>query len=120
MKKLVLFSFLVFCGLCFGQTELSIYNQDKETVLEYFRAETNGGKLDFFENLNVDDAPFYRIGNILYNRKDYSILLWAAAINKTEKFSKKEAMLLWEEIKERKLTKVEKKAFSIGFNMELG
>jgi hypothetical protein len=119
MKNLILLSFLIFSTLTFSQTEKSIYNQNKETVLEYFRTETNGGKLDFESKLKDDKAPFYRIGNILYNRKDYGILLWAMAIKKTEKLSKKEAIKLWEEIKKRKLTKPEKKAFKKGFEMEL-
>jgi len=119
MRNLIFLSFLIFSTLTFCQTEKSIYNQNKETVLEYFRMETNGGKLDFQAKMKDDKAPFYKIGNILYNRKDYGILLWALAIKKTEKFSEKEAIKLWEEIKKRKLTKPEKKAFNKGFKMEL-
>jgi hypothetical protein len=119
MKTLILISFLICNTLSFSQTEKSIYNQNKETVLEYFRAETNGGKLDFESNLKDGKSPFYKIGNILYNRKDYGILLWAMAIKKTGKLSKKEAINLWEEIKKRKLTKPEKNAFKKGFKMEL-
>jgi len=119
MKYFLYISFLIFSTTIFSQTEQNIYNQNKETILEYFRNETIGGKLDFEANLKDDEAPFYRIGNILYNRKDYGILLWALAVKKTQKFSKKEAMKLWEEIKKRKLTKPEKKAFNKGYKMEL-
>ncbi|WP_299442852.1 hypothetical protein [uncultured Aquimarina sp.] len=119
MKNLILLSFLILSTLTFSQTEKSIYNQNKETVLEYFRKETNGGKLDFELKLKDDKAHFYGIGNVLYNRKDYGILLWATAIKKTKKLSRKEAIKLWEEIKEKKLTKPEKKAFKKGFKMEL-
>jgi hypothetical protein len=105
--------------LTFGQSEQSIYNQDKETVLEYFRKETINGKLDFELKMKDDEAPFYRVGNVLYNRKDFGILLWAQAIKQTEKFSMKESIKLWEEIKKRKLTKPEKRAFEKGFNKDL-
>lgn len=119
MKNLITLALLIFSTLTFSQNEQSIYNQDKETVLKYFREETNGGKLDFEMKLKDDEAPFYLIDRIMYNRKDYGILLWAQAIKQTNKFSKKDAIKLWEEIKNRKLTKPEKKAFKKGFDMEL-
>ncbi|WP_299684031.1 hypothetical protein [uncultured Dokdonia sp.] len=119
MNKFLTILFLTTSYLTFGQKENNIYNQDKETVIEYFRAETINGKLDFELNMKDDKAPFYRVGNILYNRKDFGILLWSQAIKRTEKFSIKEAIKLWEEIKQRKLSKPEKKAFKKGFKMEL-
>jgi hypothetical protein len=119
MHKLFIIILLIISCSAFGQNEYSIYDQDKETVTEYFQKETIGGKLDFELKMKDDKAPFYRIGNILYNRKDFGILLWAQAIKMTGKFSKKEALKLWEEIKKRKLTKPEKKAFKKGFTMEL-
>jgi hypothetical protein len=119
MKKFLTIFFLTISYLTFGQTEQNIFNQDKETVLEYFRTETIDGKLDFELKMKDDEAPFYRVGNVLYNRKDFGILLWAQAIKQTEKFSMKESIKLWEEIKQRKLTKPEKKAFKKGFSMEL-
>lgn len=112
-------SLLISITNTFGQTEQSIYNQDKKTVLEYFRTESIGGKLDFELKMKNDEAPFYRIENTLYNRKDFGILLWAQAIKRTNQFSIKKASKLWEEIKKRKLTKPEKKAFKKGFNMEI-
>ena len=105
--------------MTFGQAEKNIYNQDKETVLEYFRVETINGKLDFELKMKGDKVPFYRVGNILYNRKDFGILLWAQAIKQTKKFSMKESIKLWEEIKQRKLSKPEKRAFKKGFGIEL-
>jgi len=119
MKKPLIIIFLIVSNITFGQTEQSIYDQDIKTVLKYFRAETIGGKLDFEEKMKDNNAPFYLIDRIMYNRKDYGILLWAQAIKQTQKFSKKEATKLWEEIKNRKLTKPEKKAFKKGFEMEL-
>jgi len=119
MNKFLTIFFLTISCLTFGQAEQSIYNQDKETVLEYFRTETINGKLDFELKMKDDEAPFYRVGNVLYNRKDFGILLWAQAIKQTEKFSMKESIKLWEEIKQRKLTKPEKRAFRKGFSMEL-
>ncbi len=119
MNKTLILLLLIFSTTVFSQTEQSIYNQDKETVLKYFRAETNGGKLDFEKKMRDDEAPFYKIENILYNRKDYGIILWALAIRKTQKFTRKDAMKLWEEIKQRKMTKPEKKAFKKGYSIEL-
>lgn len=77
MNKFLTILFLTTSYLTFGQKENNIYNQDKETVIEYFRAETINGKLDFELNMKDDKAPFYRVGNILYNRKDFGILLWS-------------------------------------------
>lgn len=119
MNKFIIVLFLTICSFAFGQTENSIYNQDKETVLKYFRAETINGKLDFELKMKDDEAPFYRVENVLYNRKDFGILLWAQSIKQTEKFSLKEAIKLWEEIKQRKLSKPEKRAFKKGFSIEL-
>lgn len=119
MNKLLIIVLLMISLSSFSQTEQSIYNQDKETVTEYFRNETIGGKLDFELKMKDDESPFYLVGNVMYNRKDFGILLWAQAIKKTGKFSMKEASKLWEEIKQRKLTKPEKKAFKKGFTMEL-
>lgn len=118
-KNLTLLLLMTFC-LTYGQTEQqNIYNQDKETVIKYFREETIKGKLDFELKMKNDEAPFYRVGNILYNRKDFGILLWAQAIKQSKKFSIEEAIKLWEEIKHRKLNKPEKRAFKKGFNIEL-
>lgn len=121
MNRFLITIFLIISSITFGQTDQSIYNQDKETILEYFRTETVGGKLDFELKMKDDKAPLYRIGNgnILYNRKDFGILLWAQAIKLTGKFSKKESLKLWKKIKQRKLTKPEKRAFYKGFDMEI-
>ena len=120
MKNLTVICFLIISNIAFCQTEPSIYNdQDKETVLEYFRTETIGGKLDFEMKMKDDKRSFYLINKVMYNRKDYGILLWAQTIKQTQKFSKKQAIKLWEEIKSKKITKSEKKAFNKGFNMEL-
>ena len=45
-----------------------------------------------------DKVSFYRVENIIYNRKDFGILL-AQAIKKTGKFSRKEATKLWKKLK---------------------
>ncbi len=119
MKKiLVVFLFLVY-GVIFSQETNSIYQESKEIVLAYFKKETIGGKLDFAKNMKDDKSPFYLLEKTLYNRKDFSVLLWAQAIKKTGKFQKKEAMFLWEQIKNRNLTKSEKKAFTKGYKMSL-
>ena len=117
MNKFLGIVFLIISGVTFGQQ--SIYNQDKETILEYFRTETVGGKLDFEMKMKNDEAPFYLVENILYNRKDFGIFLWAQAIKQTRKFSQKESIRLWKEIKKRNFTKPERKAFRKGFTMEV-
>lgn len=119
MKSLITLLFLAVSTVAVSQTQVSIYDQDKETVLRYFKTETIGGRLDFEAKMKEDKAPFYLIENTMYNRKDYSILLWAQAIKRTNKLKKNEAIKLWEEIKQRRLTKAEKRAFLKGFSMDI-
>ena len=87
MNKILTIFLLILSYSVFGQAEQSVYNKDKETVTEYFRNETVGGKLDFKLKMKNDKVSFYRVENIIYNRKDFGILLWAQAIKKTGKFS---------------------------------
>jgi len=119
-KRILIFLLFIVIQNIVSQNPVNIYNKDKVTVLKYFMKETiGGGKLDFEMKMKDDKSPFYLIDKVMYNRKDFSILLWAQAIKKTQKFSKKESVNLWQEIKKRKLTKPEKKAFNKGFKMIL-
>jgi len=119
MNKLIVLVFLIVSKLTFGQVVESINNQDKKVVLEYFRSESVGGKLDFELKLKDDGKTFYMFDNIIYNKKDFAIFMWGQAIKQTEKFSKKEAIELWEEINQKDLTKPEKKALYRGFKTNL-
>ncbi|WP_405368192.1 MULTISPECIES: hypothetical protein [unclassified Nonlabens] len=118
MNKFLLLFLMTVSYSVFGQSNFSVYDQDKETIIEYFKQETIGGKLDFELKMKDVSTPFYRVENTLYNRKDMGILLWAKAIKMTEQFTEEEAYKLWEEIQERKLTEAEQRAFEKGFSMK--
>ncbi|MEO9953137.1 hypothetical protein [Nonlabens sp.] len=118
MNKFLIIFLMTLSYSVFGQTSDSIYSQDKETIIEYFKKETIGGKLDFELKMKDDSTPFYRVENTLYNHKDIGILLWAKAIKMTEQFTEEEAYKLWEEIQERKLTEAELRAFDKGLSMK--
>lgn len=87
--------------------------------LNYIKEESIGGKLDFELKMKDDESAFYLYDRIAYNRKDFGILLWGAAVKKAGISSHKKAIKLWEEIQNRKLTKPEKKALIKGFKTKL-
>jgi hypothetical protein len=110
MKK-IFFIFLIFIGI-----SVSAQQTDKEN---YIKKESIGGKLDFTKKVEAQykDAPFIRFGdsNILYNKKDFAILLWAANVRNLGIESFDQAVKIWEEIYKRTLTDPEKKALKAGF-----
>lgn len=66
MKKLIiLISCFAISNLCFAQSGDSIFNQDRETVISYFKTETVGGKLDFEMKMKDDQKGFYAYDNII-------------------------------------------------------
>jgi len=103
MKKSILILVLLASNISTSQ-EIS-----KEQLDEYLKIETIGGKLDFELNMKADERPFYLYDRVMYNRKDFGIFK-KLGIN-----SHKKAIELWEEIKERKLSKPEKKALIKGY-----
>ena len=109
MEKAILILVLLASNISTSQ-EIS-----KEQLDEYLKIETIGGKLDFELNMKADERPFYLYDRVMYNRKDFGIFLWGAAVKKLGINSHKKAIELWEEIKERKLSKPEKKALIKGY-----
>ena len=110
MKKLYVL-FLLFIGIAaFGQNE---------TVEEYIRKESIGGELDFTKiaDEQAPKAGLIAFENVVYNKKDFAILLWAAKVKSLGIKSHKKAANLWEEINKRKLTTPEMKALKAGIKM---
>jgi hypothetical protein len=112
MKKLI-FLILVL-------TNLSC-NAQKQQTLDFIKSESVGGQLDFpkIVEKNFSKAPFIRYGDILYNKKDFAILMWGAKVKSLGIDSLNEVEKLWEEIHNRTLTEPEKKALKIGFETKI-
>ena len=55
-------------------------------------------------------GAFISFDGILYNKKDFAILMWGAAVKKTGITELNKAQSLWQEINERNLTEPELKA----------
>ncbi|MBW7674479.1 hypothetical protein [Chryseobacterium chendengshani] len=102
MKKL-LFIFLITIGI-----SASAQHTEKEN---YIKKESIAGKLDFSKKVEAKygDAPSIRFGDLLYNKKDFAILLWAANVRNFGVQSFEHAAEIWEEIYKRSLTDLKKK-----------
>lgn len=100
--------------------EKIINNHDNENfnIEEYIKTESKGGKLDFKNTVEKYDGSFINFKGILYNKKDFAILMWGAAVKKTGLKELNKVQLLWQEINERELTEPELKALQKGFEME--
>ena len=61
------------------------------------------------------DGAFVAFDGIMYNKKDFTILMWGASVNQVgiKDFAKTQS--LWEEINNRKLTEPELKALKKGY-----
>ncbi len=107
--KNIFFALLIFLGI-----SISAQQTDKES---YIKKESIGGKLDFTKSIEEKyrEAPFIKFGDTLYNKKDFTILLWAANVRNLGIESFDQALKIWEEIYKRSLTDPEKKALKIGF-----
>ena len=104
---------IIFCtSFCFAQ---------KQDLKKTIKEESIGGSLDFTKTIEekYSSAPFIRCGDILYNKKDFAILFWGTKVKYLGIESLDEAIKLWEEIHERKLTKPESKALKTGFETKL-
>jgi len=112
MKKIILILFVLI-------SHLSISQEVSSKQIEYIKQETIGGKLDFELKMKNDDRSFYMYDRIMYNRKDFGIFLWGAAVKRSGISSHKKAIKLWEEIKKRELTKPEKKALIKGYKTKV-
>ena len=82
---------------------------------EYIKKESKGGKFDFKNQVEKNESPFILFDGIMYNKKDFAILLWSAAVKKAGISDLENAKNLWETINERKLTEPEYKSLKKGF-----
>jgi hypothetical protein len=91
-------------------------HDDENSILEnYIKTESKGGKLDFKNTVEKYEGTFINFDGIMYNKKDFAILMWAAAVKKNGITELNKAQLLWQEINERNLTDPELKALRKGF-----
>lgn len=88
--------------------------QTKDPV-EYIKAETIGGKLDFNKVLEKETQGLFLYDGIMYNKKDFAIFLWGKKVKLLGIKSSKKAVKLWEEINNKPLSDPEKKALVKGF-----
>lgn len=108
MKNIFLLLLVFFTSFCYAQ---------KEDLIKSIKEESVGGSLDFAKTIEekYSSAPFIRFGDILYNKKDFAILMWGAKVKTLGIELLDEAIKLWEEINKKKLTIPESKALKIGF-----
>ncbi|WDF46119.1 hypothetical protein PQ459_14570 [Chryseobacterium sp. KACC 21268] len=95
-------------------------NVEKNNIEEYIKTESKeGGKLDFKNAVEKYDGALVGFDGVMYNKKDFTILMWGASVNQVgiKDFAKTQA--LWEEINNRKLTEPELKALKKGFETKL-
>jgi hypothetical protein len=96
--------------------ERIIHHDDQNAALEkYIKTESKGGKLDFKDSVEKYEGAFINFDRMLYNKKDFAILMWAAAVKKVGIADLNNAQRLWQEINERNLTEPELKALRKGF-----
>ncbi|CAM4006981.1 hypothetical protein FLCU109888_13295 [Flavobacterium cucumis] len=112
MKKLIFLILILINLSC---------NAQKQQTLDFIKNESVGGQLDFSKIVERDysKAPFIRFGDILYNKKDFGILMWGAKVKSLGIDSLEEVEKLWEEINNRALTEPEKRALKIGFEAKI-
>lgn len=91
------------------------HNDENSNLENYIKTESKGGKLDFKNTVEKYEGAFINFDGILYNKKDFAILMWAAAVKKTGITEINKAQSLWQEINERDLTEPELKALRKGF-----
>jgi len=84
--------------------------------IEYIKKETIGGKLDFNKILEKETQTLIVYEGVAYNKKDFAIYLWGKKVRLLGISSSKKAAKLWEEIYNRTLTDLEKKALISGFD----
>lgn len=86
---------------------------------EYIKTESKeGGKFDFKKRLEKSEG-FILHESILYNKKDFAILMWGAAVKSIGYTDFNKAKDLWININGRELTESELKALKKGFETKL-
>lgn len=119
MKNLILILALLPISVLYGQeasnnnsNSIPDYSLDKyENNLEYIRAESIGGEIDF-EKMLVG----YGSKDAKYKTHLYAISMWTQVVNDLGINKKKEIVKLWEEIYKKKMTTDEKNAVSQGLS----
>lgn len=91
------------------------HHDENSTLENYIKTESKGGKLDFKNTVEKYEGAFINFNGIMYNKKDFAILMWGAAVKKTGITELNKAQSLWQEINERNLTAPELKALQKGF-----
>lgn len=91
------------------------HNDENSTIENYIKTESKGGKLDFKNTVEKYEGAFINFDGIMYNKKDFAILMWGAAVKKAGITELNKAQSLWQEINERNLTEPELKALRKGF-----
>lgn len=108
MKILVFALFLMHLVPVHGQT-------DEQSAIAFIKKETIDGSLDFNKKLKEQGKTgFLLFDGVAYNTEDFAILLWGKAIKKLGVDSVKKAIMLWEEIHNKTLTKADIKALKKG------
>lgn len=94
-----------------------VANQEKPediNVESFIAKESFGGKLDFTKQLEQYDGKLIAYENIMYNKKDFNILLWGAAVSKLGVNDFETIKSIWEKTFKRKLTEPEERALKKG------
>jgi hypothetical protein len=107
MKKICLIMFILF-------NAATTFSQNDE-IKSYIRKESIGGKLDFTKVVEEYKSYLIAYEKVMYNKKDFAILLWGAKVKELGVKSLNETIDLWEDINQRKLTAPELKALKVGF-----
>ncbi|WBV61812.1 hypothetical protein PFY12_06730 [Chryseobacterium camelliae] len=91
------------------------HKDENSNIEEYIKAESKGGRFDFKNTVEKYDGSLINFDGVMYNKKDFAILMWGAAVKKAGITELNKAKLLWQEINERSLTEPELKALQKGF-----
>ncbi len=95
------------------------HTNENSNIEEYIKTESRGGKLDFKNTVEKNNGAFINFEGVIYNQKDFTILMWGAAVKKMGIKELNKAQQLWQEINERNLTEPELKALQKGFETKL-
>lgn len=95
------------------------HTNENSNIEGYIKTESRGGKLDFKNTVEKNNGAFINFEGVIYNQKDFTILMWGAAVKKMGIKDLNKAQQLWQEINERNLTEPELKALQKGFETKL-
>ena len=114
--KTVLFIILssIICSSSFAQSS-------DNNAVDYIKAESIGGKLDFNKKLEEEGKKNQLLvfDGVAYNAEDFAILLWGQTVKRLGIRSFKDAAELWETIYKQELTDPDKKALKKGFKIKV-